>query len=220
VQHGGAGPAAAGAVPAAPEESDSIPAAGPGGGGVISAELNDEVLVAFDRGMLDHPFVIGGLYNGQNAPSAHDVPLVDSNGRVNRRSLVSRSGNRLELLDAETEAMQGVRLKTGNGKLTVFLDQAKTEVTITSTGAVSITGSTSVSVESGGPLSLKGTEVSLAATGSVSVTGPSFRVSAPTSITGVVALTGAVDINGAVAVNGGMEVTGDILMDGQQVLVI
>lgn len=74
---------------------------GQGGGGVFSPEVNDEVLVGFEQGLLDSPYVLGGLYNGVDKPSPHDVPLVDpTSGKVNRRSLVSRSGNRLELLDA------------------------------------------------------------------------------------------------------------------------
>ncbi|MBK3590281.1 type IV secretion protein Rhs, partial [Streptomyces sp. MBT57] len=71
---------------------------GNGGGGVFSPEVNDEVLVGFEQGLLDSPYVLGGLYNGIDRPSEHDVPLVDkTSGKVNRRSLVSRSGNRLEL---------------------------------------------------------------------------------------------------------------------------
>src|SRR5262249_52070452 len=37
---------------------------GSGGGGVFSPEVNDEVLVGFEQGSLDRPYVLGGLYNG------------------------------------------------------------------------------------------------------------------------------------------------------------
>nr|MDT0523199.1 VgrG-related protein [Streptomyces sp. DSM 41633] len=36
---------------------------GNGGGGVFSPEVNDEVLVGFEQGLLDSPYVLGGLYN-------------------------------------------------------------------------------------------------------------------------------------------------------------
>jgi hypothetical protein len=95
---------------------------GVGGGGVISPDVNDEVLVGFEQGSLDRPYVIGGLYNGMDKPSAHAVPLVDRrSGKVNRRSLVSRKGNRLELLDG-TQA-SGVRVATGDKQLEVVLDE-------------------------------------------------------------------------------------------------
>ncbi|GAA3074482.1 hypothetical protein GCM10020000_69340 [Streptomyces olivoverticillatus] len=52
---------------------------GLGGGGIFPMDVNDEVLVAFDRGALDHPFVIGGLYNGKDQPTVvGDVPLHDT----------------------------------------------------------------------------------------------------------------------------------------------
>lgn len=98
---------------------------GNGGGGVFSPEVNDEVLVGFEQGMLDSPYVLGGLYNGVDKPSPHDVPLVDkTSGKVNRRSLVSRSGNRIELLDAP-RGPSGVRLTTGDKQLVVNLDERK-----------------------------------------------------------------------------------------------
>lgn len=104
---------------------------GQGGGGVFSPEVNDEVLVGFEQGMLDSPYVLGGLYNGVDKPSPHDVPLVDpTSGKVNRRSLVSRSGNRLELLDAP-RGPSGVRLATGDKRLDITLDERRGEIALT-----------------------------------------------------------------------------------------
>ena len=39
-----------------------------GGGFLWLPEIGDEVLIGFDRGPIDHPFVIGNLYNGIAAP--------------------------------------------------------------------------------------------------------------------------------------------------------
>lgn len=94
---------------------------GVGGGGVFGADVNDEVLVGFEQGSLDRPYVLGGLYNGVDKPSPHAVPLVDRSGKVNRRSLVSRKGNRLELLDGTQ--VSGVRIATGDKQLEVVLDE-------------------------------------------------------------------------------------------------
>ncbi|WP_432157994.1 VgrG-related protein [Streptomyces sp. bgisy153] len=105
---------------------------GRGGGGVVSPEVNDEVLVGFEQGLLDSPYVIGGLYNGVDRPSPHDVPLVDgTSGRLNRRSLVSRSGHRLELLDARAPGRSGVRLMSGDETLEVFLDGRRDRIELT-----------------------------------------------------------------------------------------
>lgn len=105
---------------------------GVGGGGVVSAEVNDEVLVGFEQGLLDSPYVIGGLYNGVDQPSPHDVPLIDrTSGKVNRRSVVSRSGHRVELLDARAPGPSGLRLLTGDERLEVRLDDRRNRIELT-----------------------------------------------------------------------------------------
>src|ERR1700681_1734571 len=44
------------------------PAAGPGRGFYWLPEVNDEVLVAFERGQANLPYVIGALWNGKDQP--------------------------------------------------------------------------------------------------------------------------------------------------------
>ena len=105
---------------------------GKGGGGVVSPEVNDEVLVGFEQGLLDSPYVIGGLYNGVDKPSPHDVPLIDkTSGKVNRRSVVSRSGHRVELLDAAAPGPSGLRLVTGDERLEVRMDDRRDRIELT-----------------------------------------------------------------------------------------
>ena len=127
------------------------------GGGVFPMDVGDEVLVGFDRGALDHPFVIGGLYNGIDKPNAvKGPPLHDPLKKQAIRHTVSdRYGNRMDLLSQQTGAReQGVRLASGNDRLTINLDRTKTEITVDSKGAVSITGGTSVDIDAGTDLTL------------------------------------------------------------------
>ncbi|MFD7713470.1 VgrG-related protein [Streptomyces sp. NPDC059785] len=130
---------------------------GKGGGGVFPYDVGDEVLVAFDRGALDHPFVVGGLYNGRDKPTVvKDVPLHDGlKKQAIRHTLSDRQGNRVDLLSQQTGGRkQGVRIASGNDKLTINLDRTKTEITVDSKGSVTIKGSRSVSVEAGTDLDL------------------------------------------------------------------
>jgi uncharacterized protein involved in type VI secretion and phage assembly len=151
---------------------------GKGGGGVFSPEVNDEVLVGFEQGSLDRPYVLGGLYNGIDKPSPHDVPLVDGrSGKVNRRSFVSRKGNRVELLDGTTKS--GVRLASGDKRLEVVLDEKTGKVAIKvyarggrrELSSVTLTDR-GITLDAGrGELTLKGRSVSITGTTSVSVDG-------------------------------------------------
>ncbi|MEU2127977.1 VgrG-related protein [Streptomyces sp. NPDC018352] len=149
---------------------------GQGGGGVFSPEVNDEVLVGFEQGLLDSPYVLGGLYNGVDKPSPHDVPLVDpASGKVNRRSLVSRSGNRLELLDAP-RGPSGVRLATGDKRLEVTLDERRSEIAVTVYARGGTRALSSVTLSSSG-ITLD------AGTGDVNIKGRSVNVNGKTGVT-------------------------------------
>lgn len=100
--------------------------------------------------------MIGGLYNGRDVPTKSDVPLHDGlKKKAARHTLSDRQGNRVDLLSQRTGGRkQGVRIASGNDRLTINLDRTKTEITVDSKGTVSITGSRSVSVEAGTSLSL------------------------------------------------------------------
>lgn len=102
---------------------------GVGGGGVISPSQGDEVLVGFEQGRLDRPYVLGGLYNGKDKPPENKVDLVSGTGKVNRRSLASRGGDRIELLDADGSA--GILLSTGDGAVQIQFDRATKKLTLT-----------------------------------------------------------------------------------------
>ncbi|WP_164419569.1 VgrG-related protein [Streptomyces salinarius] len=136
----------------------SVQLGGVAGGGIFPMDVGDEVLVAFDRGALDHPFVIGGLYNGRDVPTKNDVPLHDGmKKKAARHTLSDRTGNRVDLLSQRTGGRkQGVRIASGDDRLTINLDRTKTEITVDSKGSVTITGSRSVSVEAGTSLTLEG----------------------------------------------------------------
>jgi len=127
-----------------------------------------------------------------------------TSGAVNRRSVASKSGNQLEILDG-AEGPQGVRLLTGDGKLKIDLDRKGTVIVINSDGSVTIEAKQQVSIKAArgvtldggqGALELTGDSVTLKSRGGVRVDGGNGEVELSTG--GTVKVRGAqVDVDGS-----------------------
>ncbi|MGW5097631.1 VgrG-related protein [Streptomyces nodosus] len=168
-------------------------AGGTGGGEAFIPEVGDEVLVGFEQGHLDRPYVLAGLYNGQDRPGqgqgqgaagqpgggggqGDETEAVDqTSGAVNKRAFGSRGGNKLELLDA-ANGPQGVRLVTGDGKLSISLDRRGTTVVVHSDGRVEIEAKEQVSIRAGSGVALD------AGDGTLELTGDSVKLTARTGV--------------------------------------
>jgi uncharacterized protein involved in type VI secretion and phage assembly len=75
-------------------------------------EINDEVLVAFENGDIHRPYIVGGVWNGTDAPPE---PVQDSvtQGKVRLRTFKTRIGHRLQFVDEDKGAIKkGVYLQT------------------------------------------------------------------------------------------------------------
>lgn len=148
------------------------PGAGKERGWLVLPEVGDEVLVGWEQGDPRRPVVFGGLYNGIDRPSNKPITVLDSGtGAVNRRSMVSRLGHRIDLLDQAGQAT-GITLATGDDKITVQLDAQQTKVTVHSDGTVLIEGPQGVVVDAASaPLELKGGKVTISGSQGVTVDG-------------------------------------------------
>ena len=137
-----------------------------GSGFLWLPEVGDEVLVGFDRGDIDHPYVLGNLYNGVAPP----VPPPDIEGTVASRRIVSGRLHKIEFDDGP-EAL-GITIVTGTQTCSVKLDAEQQSVTVTALGEVSVqAGPEGVSITSAGNLTLQ-------AAGSVSIQGASISATA------------------------------------------
>ena len=63
------------------------PMAGGGRGAYFLPEVEDEVLVAFEHGDVRCPYVVGGMWNGQDAP-----PANNSDGRTTSGPFIRGAG--------------------------------------------------------------------------------------------------------------------------------
>lgn len=166
--------------------------AGRARGAVVLPEVGDEVLVAFGHGSFQQPFVLGGLFNGQDKPEKPWADHVDStDGAVIRRAFVSRTGMVVEFMESPTG--EQVTVSTSGGKQKIALVQkpdaaieirsegsvtvtAKKDVTVTtSTGEVTIKGN-KVSVEALSELQLKGATVKVLGSAAAELKAPNVKV--------------------------------------------
>lgn len=100
-------------------------------------DVDDEVLVMFEGGDPRHPYVMGGLWNGQDAPPES----MDSAGNNYKKVLRSRNGVKITLDDTdgqeqlilETPGGQTVTLKDGPGTITAE-DSNGNSVTLETSG--------------------------------------------------------------------------------------
>ncbi|MFF5112061.1 phage baseplate assembly protein V [Streptosporangium sp. NPDC000509] len=131
------------------------PMAGSGRGVYFLPEVDDEVLVAFEHGNPDTPYVLGGLWNGQDKP-----PESNSDGKNDLRTIRSRSGNVIRLSDADGDAK--IEIIDGSTKNKIVICTKDNSITITAAGDVTIQSS-------GGKLKLSGNGVEITSTSTVKI---------------------------------------------------
>lgn len=135
-------------------------------------EVNDEVLVAFEHGSFDHPYIIGSLWNGKDAPP--EASPVNA-GKVEIRTFKTTGGHIIRLTDGSSPKIEVIDSKTNTS---VTMDTQTKKITIVSKGDISIeaTGNldlkgANVSVEAKSQLNLKGVNGNLEASGPLKVKG-------------------------------------------------
>lgn len=98
-------------------ESDWVrvvqPAAGAGRGFYWIPEVNDEVLVAFERGEAHRPYVVGALWNGKDKPM--DKAYNDDN---TTRMIMTKSGHQIVLEDKKDAEKIVIADKSGKRTMT------------------------------------------------------------------------------------------------------
>jgi phage protein D len=118
--------------------SDWVRLATPGGGaerGIqFLPEVNDEVLIGFELDDIHHPYVLGGLWNGQDAPPRKSDQAVQG-GKVQQRIIRSRSGHQIILNDEDSGGGITITDKQGNK---IQIDSGENSLTVEVQGAVTV----------------------------------------------------------------------------------
>jgi phage protein D len=113
----------------------STPMAGQDGKGIFTVpEVDDEVLVAFEHGDVNRPYIMGVVWNNKDRPpKPHEGELI-KNGKVVKRIMRSRLGHEVEFDDSEDKP--SVIVSTNGGHKIRLIDtssEPKVEI-ITNSG--------------------------------------------------------------------------------------
>jgi uncharacterized protein involved in type VI secretion and phage assembly len=154
----------------------ATPMAGKDRGIYFIPEVEDEVLVAFERGDLRFPYVLGSLWNGTDR-----APQSNSDGKDDVRQIKTRKGHKLTFNDGSKGLVQlelndgkklaidddGISVDDGKGNSIVIESdsgsitiQAATELAIKAP-TISIEASGTLDIKSGATLTLRGSLVSI-----------------------------------------------------------
>ncbi|MEM9807433.1 MAG: VgrG-related protein [Cyanobacteria bacterium P01_D01_bin.56] len=105
--------------------------AGPSRGTDWLPEINDEVLVGFEHGDIHRPYILGGVWNGKDAPPEKTEETI-VNGKVRLRTLKTRVGHTLQFVEEDKgDSKQGIYLTTA-GKHQIHLNDTDQYIEIKS----------------------------------------------------------------------------------------
>jgi hypothetical protein len=135
-------------------------------------EVGDEVLVAFDRGDINYPYVIGNLHNGIHPP----VPPPQIDGAVAARYISSRAGHMIRFDDGPDTL--AITLVTSGNSCMIMMDAEEEVIQVMCAGDVTVQAAAGVTFEAGGDFAVNaggeftvmaGGGISLGATGEASI---------------------------------------------------
>lgn len=89
--------------------------------------VNDEVLVAFEQGNVQLPYILGALWNGKYKPPEPNPE---------KSQIISRSGHTITLDD--TKDQECIEIKDASGKVTITLSSKDKSLTIESDGDITL----------------------------------------------------------------------------------
>lgn len=109
-------------------------------GAFFLPEVDDEVLVAFEYGDINLPYIIGSLWNGKDKP-----PLANDDGKNNIRMLKSRSGHIIRLDD--TDGKEKIEIVDKTEKNMIIIDTKDNKISIKSEKDIEISAKGKITLE-------------------------------------------------------------------------
>jgi len=129
--------------------------AGENRGAYFLPEVGDEVLLAFEHGDINRPYVIGALWNGvDKSPASND------DGNNNVRVIQSRSGHKIRLDD--TDGSEKIEIIDKKGSNSIVWDTASDKITVSADKDVEIKAGQ-------GKITMQATEIKVNSSGNATI---------------------------------------------------
>lgn len=142
-------------------------------------EINDEVLVLFEHGDIHRPYVIGGVWNGEDAPP-EPVDKSVQDGKVRLRTIKIRTGHLLQFVEEDNNSSKtGFYIRTNGGHQINVNDSQKNieikttgghqlklsdkdgSINLSSTGNLKIQAKGNIDIDADGVITVKGQLIKL-----------------------------------------------------------
>ncbi|MBO0359102.1 hypothetical protein J0X19_14170 [Hymenobacter sp. BT186] len=154
------------------------PYSGSGKGQLFKPEVGSQVLVDYQNGLAEQPFVLGNMFHANNKQGAKYSP--DNNLM---KGIQTAGGNKFVMQDKEGE--QSINISNSNNKATSL--------------NINFNGDGSVSISTNGPINLTaGGDITLTAKKNITLTAENVTINAKTKITKTakeIAMTGSEKVN-------------------------
>jgi phage protein D len=144
------------------------PGAGKNRGIQFVPEVNDEVLVGFEQGNINYPYVLGGLWNKLDPPPRPSDQII-ARGKVNERVIKTRTGHTVTIDDSDDKP--GITIVDKTTKNIIKLESSTNKLTIHIEGDVVIEAPN-------GDIGLKGKTVTMEAAQAFKIKGMSVETTA------------------------------------------
>lgn len=167
------------------------PGAGKEAGLFMVPAVNDEVLIGFEHGDFNRPYVLGGLWNGKmgipppgtessdqdkekirtwHSHTGHYIAMYDDS---NKKLEIKTAAGSIILLDDQNKK---VEIKTSGGLVMTMDDQGK-KITVKSNGDVAVESQMNLTVKAGANMTLEATgNMDIKANGMVNVKGATVNL--------------------------------------------
>jgi Rhs element Vgr protein len=164
------------------------PHAGENKGLYFIPEIGEEVIVSFEGGNAEKPYVVGSMYHGKAKPESAWV--TDKN---DFKGIRTRSGQTIEFSDKDGSEMLKI-YDNKNQNYVITLDPVNKKITIESTGDIDIKATGNMNIEATKDINIKGQNVKAEASMNLEMKGTSVKNEA----------SGQMEIKGAMAkIDGG-----------------